>query len=167
MISLIADGKQIGDTIQIPPGKDQEIVVAGVARCKNELQRVEILHNGNIIRTIPAQEDGKQIEFREKITVQGPGWIAARTFPSNSRTWWGQADVAHTSPIYIQSGDDRTIQPSAVRNLIRVLQAGKGAAQASRMYNSAEQKQAVLDYYDEGITMFEELTKSADAPDGL
>lgn len=167
VISLTADGRQIGDTIEITPGENREIVIEGLARCKNELQRVEIIHNGNIVRTIPAKVDGNQIAFRERIRIQGPGWIAARAFPSTSRTWWGQADVAHTSPIYIQSGDDRLVQPSAVRNLIRVLQAGKGAAQASRMYDSAEQKQAVLDYYDGGIGMFEELINTTDGSDGL
>ena len=62
--------------------------------------------------------------------------------------------------IYIESGGARLVRPGAVRNLVHVLQAGKGAAQNSRMYESAEQKQAVLDYYDKGIAMFEQLVNA-------
>jgi hypothetical protein len=49
-----------------------------------------------------------------------------------------------------------------VDNLVNVLQAGKGAAQASRMYESEDQKQAVLDYYDDGIALFEDLANAAE-----
>jgi hypothetical protein len=160
VISLSAADAQIGDTIQLEPGETREIVVKGSARCKTPLQHVEIVYNGNMVKRIASQEDGKEIAFHETISVKGPGWIAARAFPAGSRTWWGQADVAHTSPIYIQSGNMRLVRPAAVRNLINVLQAGKAAAQSSRMYESPEQKQSVLDYYDEGIRMFEGLTEA-------
>ena len=161
VISLSANGRRIGDTIRLAPGETREIVVEGAARCRSALQRVEIVYNGDIVKTIAAQGAGKKIEYRERISVQGPGWLAARAFPAGSSSWWGQADVAHTSPIYIQSGDERLIRPAAVRSLIRVLQAGKGAAKSSTMYESAKQKQAVLDYYDKGIAMFEQLDDTA------
>jgi hypothetical protein len=162
MISLFADEAAIGDTIQLRPGETREIVVHGEARCKNELHRVEIVVNGDVVKTIPAKGHGKKIVFRERIVVQGPGWVAARTFPATSSTWWGQPDVTHTSPIYIRSGDQRLVRPGAAHTLVRVLQAGKNSARASKMYESEEQKQAVLDYYDEGIVLFEEMIDGRD-----
>ena len=160
VISMSAAGKQIGDTIQVEPGETRAIVVEGRARCRNALQRVEIVYNGDVVKTVPAQGDGKEIKYRVSIPVKGPGWIAARTCPAHSSSWWGQTDVAHSSPIYIQARDKRLVRPAAVRNLVRVLQAGRGAAQSSTMYKSTQQKQAVLDYYDRGIAMFERLNDS-------
>lgn len=130
-------------------------------------QRVvtDLNDDGDVVKTISVPGDGKKIAFSETVAVQGPGWVAARAFPATSSTWWGQPDVAHTSPIYIRSGDQRLVRPGAARNLIHVLQAGKGSAQASEMYESAAQKQAVLDYYERGIALFEDLVDSAQGTD--
>ena len=162
MIRFTADGREIGDTIDLPPGKSRRIVVRGSAQCYGRLDRVEIVHNGRVVKTVAAEGEANRIDFEETILAEGPGWLAARAYPPTGQGWWGQPDAAHTSPIYLRAGDRRLIQAEAVNRLIHVLEEGKRRATASRMYKSDEQKQEVLDFYDAGIRKYEELLESAE-----
>ena len=157
MVFLEADGKAVGDTIKLAPGETREIAVKASALCKNPLARLEIVHNGQVVKRVKATGDGKEITFAGKIAVDGPGWIAARTFAPGRTTWWAQPDVAHTSPIYITRGDERLVKPKSVKNLIKVIKGARAKAAASRMYASDQQKQAVLDYFDNGVKLYEKL----------
>ena len=161
MVFLEADGKAVGDTIKLKPGETREIAVKASALCKNPLARLEIVYNGKPVQRIKAGADGKEITFEGKITVDGPGWIAARTFAPGRTTWWGQPDVAHTSPIYVTRGDERLVNPKSVKNLINVIKGARAKAAASRMYTDEKQKQAVLDYFDNGVKLYEKLLESA------
>ena len=160
MVFLEADGKDVGDTIKLKPGETREIDVKASALCKNPLARLEIVHNGKPVQRIKAGGDGKKITFEGKITVAGPGWIAARTFSPGRTTWWAQPDVAHTSPIYITRGTERLVKAKSVKNLINVIKGARAKAAASRMYASDKQKQAVLDYFDNGVKLYEKLLES-------
>jgi hypothetical protein len=41
--------------------------------------------------------------LREKVQVNGPGWLAARCFSkAGLTTSWGLKVLAHTSPVYVQ-----------------------------------------------------------------
>ena len=124
--------------------------------------RVEIVHNGRVVKTIAAEDPADRIDFEESMHVEGPGWLVARAYPPTGQSWWGQPGAAHTSPIYLRAGDRRLIKPDSVNRLIQVLQEGKRRAASSRMYKSGEQKQEVLDFYDAGIGRYQALLESAE-----
>ncbi|KKL14122.1 hypothetical protein LCGC14_2518920, partial [marine sediment metagenome] len=160
MITFQADGKTHGDTIELTGGKARDIAIKGLAAGRTPLARVEIVHNGKVVRTIkPAGGAARKIPFTESIRVSGPGWLAARTYAGSSPSWWGRTNAAHTAPIYIKAGSDRLIVPEAVRRLIRILQGARAAAAKSNMYASDKQKAEVLEYYDRGIRRYDQLLK--------
>jgi len=164
MLFFKADGKSIGDTIHLESGQTRQIDIKATALCKNLHSCLEIVHNGQVIKRIDAENDSRKIVFDGKISIQEPGWLAARAFPENADSnpnWWPQSDAAHTSPIYIQSGNQRLIKKDAVHFLIGVLQAAYERAEKSDMYASEAQKKEVLEYYKNGITQFRKLLKSA------
>lgn len=53
--------------------------------------------------------------LREKVAVNGPGWLAARCFSKvRLTTAWGFKVLAHTSPVYVQvPGQDLFSQSGA------------------------------------------------------
>ena len=50
------------------------------------------------------ERDGvREITLREKVQVDGPGWLAARCISKVGQiTAWGFKVLAHTSPVYVQ-----------------------------------------------------------------
>ena len=157
MLTVEADGKTVGDTIALSPGEERDVTVCGAARCRNPLERVEIVYSGDVVARVAAEGDGRTIAFDESVSISGPGWLAARTYPENGVTWWGQPDAAHTAPIYISCGDERLTKPDAVNRMINVLRDGRRRAENSELYDSDEQKTAVLAYYENGIAEYERL----------
>ncbi|HET6428668.1 MAG TPA: CehA/McbA family metallohydrolase, partial [Phycisphaerae bacterium] len=88
MLLLEADGQGPGGAIDAGDGK--EVLVKGRALCRTPLAVVEIVHNGKVVRRVTPRGDGRRIEFAEKLTVAGPGWLAVRAYGGGSPTWWGR-----------------------------------------------------------------------------
>ena len=64
------------------------------------MDRLEIVVNGEVIRTVDA-EDPYQVTFQGDIPVPQGGWIAARVLGPSSRYVTDSYAFAHTSPVYV------------------------------------------------------------------
>ena len=67
-------------------------------RSQNTIERIEIVANGGVVRTIPVGSAA----FHEHVTIQmdRPGWLAVRCFEPVTDT----VRYAHTSPFYFPQG---------------------------------------------------------------
>ena len=77
--------------------------IAGLAKSSVPLKSLEIVANGEVVRTIPAlnrQTDGKGYEtvIDEKLTLDQSSWIAVRCFEDRPDK---RVRFAHTAPFHI------------------------------------------------------------------
>jgi len=86
--------------------------IAGLARSAVPLKPLEIVVNGEVVRTIPAlnrQTDGKGYEtvIDEKLTLDQSSWIAVRCFEDRPDK---RVRFAHTAPFHIDI-PERPLRP--------------------------------------------------------
>lgn len=101
MLITSIDGHQPGDTIEGAPTKSERLV-KGEALGPVEIDRIEIVVNGEVAKTLearnsPRPEEGFSSAFEAKIPLQGTSWIATRVFEKRPD---GRVRFAHAAPCY-------------------------------------------------------------------
>jgi hypothetical protein len=103
MLSIQVNGKGPGTTFQPGQGK-HDYRITGEALSALQLDRIEIVVNGEVTRTIkPANEEqeagGYKSELDERLTIDGSSWLAVRCYESHPKN---RIRFAHTAPFHIE-----------------------------------------------------------------
>jgi hypothetical protein len=102
LLLLEADGRAPGDEIVLNGGAGQVEVHLDV-RSFVPFHRVEVVYNGEVVASREEAAGAREMMLRETVTVNGPGWLAARCSSRlGPTTAWGLSIQAHTSPIYFR-----------------------------------------------------------------
>ncbi|HEX2222162.1 MAG TPA: CehA/McbA family metallohydrolase [Candidatus Limnocylindria bacterium] len=100
MLNVTADGRQVGDEIDVRSGRTLQ--VRAEADCPPAMCRLELLLNGEVVADARRAEGASTVVLEHDLTVREPGWLAARAFAgAEPNIRFGQ-----TSPIYL-SGPGR------------------------------------------------------------
>jgi hypothetical protein len=98
MFIMSVDGCGMGDTLRVG---DKSSIIAHV-QCELHshapIDRVEIIRDGEIVKTIAPKVTGYSAILKADIPVSRSGWIAARCFEKRKDT----VRFAHTSPVVIE-----------------------------------------------------------------
>jgi hypothetical protein len=91
-------------TVFKPADATPVVRIAGLAKGAVPLKPLEIVVNGEVVRTIPAlnrQTDGKGYEtvIDEKVTIEQSSWVAVRCFEDRPDK---RVRFAHTAPFHIE-----------------------------------------------------------------
>jgi hypothetical protein len=136
MLFLQVEGSYPGDTIRIPEGG---ATVAVHARVQSvfPVHTLQIIVNGEVVASTESPEGLSELEIDESIVVSKSSWVAARCggpgyFPARSpdfSPWpegsgpWEWDRFAHTSPIYVSSGEMWSMfDPDLARPLLPLLE---------------------------------------------
>lgn len=121
LVEFSVDGHTIGDTVQLPRSGGT-VEVAARAESIFPLQRLELVHKGMTIAS--AESAGERIlTLREAVPIVGSGWLCVRVTGGNGDTLlchrdaWARPVWAHTSPIYIECGDEEIAELSALTKM--------------------------------------------------
>jgi hypothetical protein len=109
MLFFTVDGHEPGDTIQLPAGAGErkQRKIHAEASSQDELEKLEVLWKGTVIKTVAAPPGSHQLAMDFEAEANQTGWFAARAFESPTET----VRFAHTSPVYVRMGNDRGIVP--------------------------------------------------------
>ena len=121
LIGVMADGKCIGDTIQVS-ASGGTIEVDAQAESFWPLGKIEIVHNGRVVASERASRGAKKLRVRTKVKASRSGWIAARC--SGYSRHPGAYIAAHTSPIYIKCGATRAFDGPAAQHMLALVEGG-------------------------------------------
>ncbi len=118
LLLLEADGKPPGAEIRLGAGGGSVEVRAEMTSAW-PVHRLEIVLNGKVVAS---REDGggaRQMTLREKVSVPGPAWIAARC-ASRMDTGWSRI-AAHTSPVYVTVPGRELFSAPAAAYMLRLI----------------------------------------------
>ena len=109
-----AGGKTLWETISASRGK--LVSVRAEVRSRLPVDRLEIVQGGKIVAVKENPGHRQKLVFETTIEVEKSSWIAARAHSSQilpyQTSWYvrrkGIPLMAHTSPIYVQAGDEPT-----------------------------------------------------------
>jgi hypothetical protein len=100
MLLAKINGEVPGGKFALKPGKPRTIKLTGAVESEKSVAGVEVLVNGEVIRTIPLR--GKpttagafSAKFSEHLTVSGTSWVALRVWEPRDD---GRLRFAHTAP---------------------------------------------------------------------
>ena len=124
LIGLTADGQEVGDEIQMPTGGGT-LEIDAWAVCAQPIHGIEIVFNGQVVARQMSEDGTNRLELKEKIKVNGSGWLAARCF-SQYRVWhsWPINVAAHTSPIYVVADGQDVYNPSDAIYIMTMVHGG-------------------------------------------
>ncbi len=99
ILSLDVSGKGMGEELRVSQG--DVVQLSATARSIFTMHRLEIIHNGEIIHTVEATGDKKQIEVELEIPIESSGWIAARVLGPTQHGAMDSYLFAHTNPVFV------------------------------------------------------------------
>jgi hypothetical protein len=141
-----------------PPGSDTEWKLGATARLdvqidsQRELDRVEVVFNGEIVRTI--RIPGRNRSYHSAITVQvpEPGWIAVRCFEPPGDT----IHYAQTSPFYFPRDGKLPAQAADARRWADFVH-GVVEHTDSKLFNTREDYDTAIAEWKEAEKIYREL----------
>ena len=124
LIGMTADGREVGEEIRMPSGGGT-LEIDAWAVCAQPIHGLEIVYNGQVVASQKSEADTNRLELKEKVKVDGSGWLAARCF-SRYRVWhvWPVNVAAHTSPIYVVADGQEVYNPSDAVYIMTLVHGG-------------------------------------------
>jgi len=101
LLFLTVNGRQPGDEIQLTGSQSTKLDVTIDASSISPLDGVEVLVNGEVVKTWAPAGNGPNWHFENSVDVPAGGWVAARAIGPSSRFVGDAFAFAQTSPVYI------------------------------------------------------------------
>lgn len=154
LLFLSVDGRQPGDEIREtgdePSSFNVELNVTSIA----EIDRVEIVVNGEIVESFRPRGSQRSWRFAADIEMDESGWVAARAIGPSSRYVGDAFAFAQTSPIYVLRDDSEYRSADDAAFLARAVEATGRLAVERNLWNSDKAREDYLaglrearDYY--------------------
>ncbi len=172
LLEFTVDGRRLGDTLELKgPGK---VKVAGRALGRLDFQRIELVHNGKVVKTADSRPSGGHFvaAMELELPVDAPCWLALRTPPPSAPrdaefqrktplNEYGRELFAHTSAIYVNLAGRGVFDVTAAASLLEEMKTSREFIRGHAKFANDEERDAVLRVYDEGIRRMEERIKAA------
>jgi hypothetical protein len=157
MLFVNVDGQPPGHTFRPADSAAREYRLQGRSISEQPLDRMEIIVNGQIARTLkpanrPGQRASYESEFDERVVIEGTSWIAVRCLEVRGDR---RIRFAHSSPVHILV-PTRPLAPrrAEIEFLIQRVQ-----DQLAR--NAGVLPQESLDEYRDALAVYREIATSA------
>jgi hypothetical protein len=156
MLLVRMNGKDPGSVFK-PADITPVVRIAGLAKSAVPLKPLEIVVNGEVVRTLPAlnrQTDGKGYEtvIDEKLTLDQSSWIAVRCFEDRPDK---RVRFAHTAPFQIEI-PAKPLRPRRVQVEYLIKRIEDELARNSEVLPAL-----ALDEYREALHVYKEIARTA------
>ena len=102
LLFVTVDGKEPGSELAINSARAAPLAVDIRAVSATPISRIDILHQGRVLKRIDVDPPAADIRRSEKIAVPGSGWLGVRCFGRSENPNLSPAfALAHTSPFYL------------------------------------------------------------------
>jgi len=157
MLLIQSNGKKAGTTFE-PREGSQEYRIAGEALSTLPLERVEVVVNGKVVRTIkPANKQrnpgGYASELDERLTIDRSSWLAVRCYESHPKN---RIRFAHTAPIHIEV-PGKPLRPRAAEIEFLIRRVEEQIARSNDVLPAA-----ALDEYREALQVYRAVKTAAE-----
>jgi hypothetical protein len=146
LLSFQVDGRHPGEEIRFGAGGGA-VEVKASAKCYVPIHRLEVVWNGKVVASRQEQAGTHDLSLAEKVTVDGPGWFAARCsgWPEPPASW-NFSVQAHTSPVYV-TGDKELFSAPAAAYLLTLIDGSEAWATQLATRPGSEQFARVLQVF--------------------
>ncbi len=157
LLNLTLNAKEIGDTLQLPPG-NHEIKVSGWLRSIVPIDHLELICNGQLARAFKIYPGGTSADIQGTITISQSGWCLLRAL--SDKPAYPILDMypyATTSPIYIEVAGSTPSHQEDARYFEAWIDRMTEALKLNRDWNSEAEKADVLQQLSQARKFYEHL----------
>lgn len=161
LLFLSVDGLEPGGEIAVMSDGPQTYDVGLEVASHSPLYSAEIIVNGEMVKRFDL--DGLDLPTRlsHDITLDGPGWIAARVVGPSSRYISGSYAFAQTSPVYIVDDGSLFVSASDAEFLAETAMEVRGRAEARNRWHSTGARDDYLAAIDEAAAFYRQRAEAA------
>ncbi len=157
LLELRIEGALPGDTVPLPAGGG-EVTVQGRLRSVVALPSVELVCNGQQVRSFPVRGDGMTLDIEATIEVDRSGWCHLRTEGEADDRFPMDIDYAQafTNPVWLQVGDEEINNPESASYALRWIDKLQELAEAWPGWRSEDEKRHVYSQFDAARQVYQE-----------
>ncbi len=155
LLELTVDGRGLGEEVVLP-ARGGEVMARVRLRSNVPVDHLEIVRNGEVVETLPLEGDRTRAVASMRIPVDRSGWILLRA--RSDRAIYPVLDLypyATTSPIYLTVGGRPARSRPDAEYFIAWIDRIRGAVEAHREWNTAEERGDVLETLAQARAEFE------------
>jgi hypothetical protein len=150
LLTVQVDGREPGEIVELEKPKTVRVEAGAIGR--HNFERLQLVHNGKVIKTQPAAAKGDHhtAQLVHEVRLDEPGWLAAR-IDGKTKNEFDKVLFAHSSPVYVTLADRARFDVEAATDLLRQMEEGQAAIKARARFSSPQAGRQVLALYDEAI----------------
>ena len=149
--------KSMGSDVDISFQKNKKVNAKITWNSYYNIDQIELIFNGNIIENFLINDQQKKGIIDKEIIIPNDGWIAAR-IKSETRDSFFQPVWAHTSPIYISTGNDKILERiSSANHFIKKIDESLEWIDKKGKFYSNKQRKEILDLHREAKSLYKKL----------
>jgi hypothetical protein len=155
---------RVGPGAEIDLEQPETLYVRGRAVSRHDFGTLEVVHNGKVIRTVPAfrRQGGPGFDARIRdwpVRVEGSGWIALRIKPApETLTEMARPLFGHTGPVYIRFDGNLRRDPDAVDHLVRELRRSQDQIREQGSFSDSSEPESILSIYQSALSKLTNAT---------
>lgn len=158
-LALQIDGKDIGDTITVPNGK-QRLRFRAALRSPVPIDHLELIYNGRVVATHRMTKQRTHADFVGTVTMDRSGWFVLRAWNDEAHPLiFDLYPYATTSPIYLDVGGEPARSPEDAAYFVRWVERVIESAAARDDYNDAQEKEETLRDLGAALEIFKAKTR--------
>ncbi|MAG92564.1 MAG: hypothetical protein CMJ48_02260 [Planctomycetaceae bacterium] len=158
MLEFGVNNKPAGSTIEL--GSPGTIVVRASGGTQFSLTRGEVVFNGNVVATVPADAQG-QVSFKQSVKIPGSGWLAFRVIGPAHADHHAGTIYAHTSPVYVSVDRQPTASPEAAAFFLKWIDRLEAEMRQRNRFPSNELRRHALSQIDAARDVYRGVVKRA------
>ena len=158
LIEFTVNGLMPGEELAFPSAS--EVTIKAMVTSAAPLERVEVVHNGDVIHRVALTDNGRKALIDHTLNVEASGWFSVRaiggtrTFPvENTRP------QAVTNPVYVTVAGRPIRNRAAAEYFVRWIDRLTEMAAAHPGWRSEKEKSHVLGQFAEARAIYQERTK--------
>jgi TolB protein len=160
LLEFTLDGRGLGDEIVLPAARDLSARV--VMRSNVTVDHLEIVANGEVLRSIALSGDRREVDTTLRVPVQRSGWYLLRAY--SDRAQEPVLDLypyATTSPIYAVVGGEPVRSTNDAKYFLAWIDRLRGAVETYQDWNTAAERSRTLETLAQARTEFERRAATA------
>lgn len=159
MVSLSVDGRGPGDTLTL--GKRKVLAIEARAHSLRPFERLEIVVNGKVAASVPAQDQGRRAELRLDYPADQSLWIAARCMGGSPEetSIWTHPLFAHANPVHVDYAGRELAEPESACYLLDFLKPLEKWAVEEAWFENRDRKDQALATIRQGMDFYRRLCK--------
>ena len=153
-LSLAVQGQGPGDTIQAASGEMLSTLVTW--KSHYPINRAEVVRNGVVVADESFPEGSVDGHLEADVAAESDGWVAAR-LSGATRDSFFQPIFAHTSPIYVKTGQDSPERREAARGFDDAIERSLEWVRTRGKYYTDIQRREVADLFRQGQQVYKDM----------